>query len=124
MEEYQNMTSEFNEAQNQIWRLNTIWIVCHKYRETGKLLQWKWKLEGAQIELNADAERLDKTIKDEKEKWIKRLENINESINKSESSKKLKEMYENLIKKEMILRSLQESSGKGAKYRPHDDDDM
>jgi hypothetical protein len=123
MPEEENMTSEFNEAVFQIQRLHSIWMECKRLREGGRLIEWKWKLDSAEIELDADAERLDKNIADE-EKWIKKIEKTDSDIAKAEKDKNLKDVYKYLKNKEKILRSLQQASGKGSKYRPGGDDDF
>lgn len=118
------LVSEFNEAKFQIFRLHNTWVETKNLREQGKLLQVKWKLDSAAIELWTDAERLDEEKKEEKNKWVVRLQKIDDDINKAISNKSLKEVYFSLLEKEKLLRSLQNAAGKGAKYRPDDYDDM
>jgi hypothetical protein len=123
MPEEENMTSEFNEAIFQIQRLHIIWIECKRLRENGRLIEWKWKLDSAEIELDADAERLDKNENNER-KWHEELKKIDEEIEKAEKDKNLRETYKSLKNKEKLLRSLQQASGKGSKYRPGGDDEF
>ena len=107
-------TSEFNEAQFQILRLNNIWVTSRSYREKGKLLQWKWILLSAEVELNNDAMRIDKQ---KKTNWIEQIDLINEEIEKNEASFSQKDLFVTLVKKEKLLKSLQEGAGKGTKLK-------
>ena len=123
--------SEFNEAKFQIYRLNNIWLNCRKFREDGQLIEWKWALDTAQIELNEDAEKLDKKGKQseegeegeiEKYEFAEKLRELDEKIETAEIDLDRIKMYKFLKEKEMTLRKIQNLSGKGAKYRPEDED--
>jgi len=120
----EKLTSEYNEAGFQISRLHNIWLECKYLREKGRLILYKWKLDGATIELWNDANRLDKDEDDKKDGWIVKLKKLDEDIADSQKKKDFDALYLKLIEKEKLLRSIQEKSGKGAKYRPADDDYM
>ena len=125
MVEEERLISEFNEAKFQIFRLHNLWMECKALRESGKLMGWKWKLDTATIELWNDAGRLDGDEKDDedgKDSYIQKLENLDKDIREAEDKKDFKTYYEKLMWKERLLRKIQEESGKGAKFRPADDD--
>lgn len=127
-----NMTSEFNEAKFQIWRLHAIWASARTAREAGELKAWRWILDSAEIELSHDAERIDERYKEDTEgaekkeeghqSWSRRLEKINETIMETCSKLDKDNIYNSLKEKEKFLRSLQEASGKGGRLKPEDDE--
>lgn len=116
--EDESMISEFNEAQLQIMRLNNIWLGCRNYRNNGKLIDWKWALVDAEIELNNDAMRIDKQ---KNTNWIQEIKDLNEEIEKEEDKDDLAKLFNKLVEKEKKLRKLQEDAGKGTKLKPERD---
>lgn len=115
------VTSEWNDAGLQIRRLNNIWIECKYNREKGKLIDYKWKLDSAAVELWNDAKRLDK---EETNGYTTTLQELDKEIIKAELEKNLSLFYQKLLAKERILREVQELSGKGSKFKAADEDFM
>jgi hypothetical protein len=130
MAEEERLISEFNEAKFQIFRLHNIWLECKQYREKGFINQWRWKLDTAMIELWNDARRLDgeenkdESEEEKKSRYVNQLKKLNKKISEKIKDKKMKELYECLTQKEIILREIQERAGKGARYRAADEDYM
>lgn len=123
--EEERLISEFNEAKFQIYRLHNLWVVSKSYREAGKLIDWKWTLDTAEIELSNDALRLDKETDEDDgipTNWKSRIELVNKDIENAEEKKNMKELYKSLKNKEKLLRNLQEICGKGGKFRQADED--
>jgi len=118
----ERLISEFNEAKFQIFRLHNIWMECKLFRERGKLIAWRWKLDTAMIELWNDAVRLDEHKEKEEDTYVFKLNKLNEDIIKVLAEKNLSEFYDILMKKEMMLRKIQEDAGKGAKFRPAEEE--
>lgn len=118
----ERLISEFNEAKFQIYRLHNIWVECRYLREKGKLISWRWRLDTAMIELWNDAERLDGNS--EKKYYTTKLRNLNKEVAEKLKEKNLEKLYNKLMEKEIFLREIQEKAGKGAKFRPADDDYM
>lgn len=126
--------SEFNEAVYQIARLNVLWSICNTLASSGKLTEWKWKLDRIWIELSADAKQKDgkelwdiylsKDYKDfserNKNSYLARLKLINENIAKAKTRE---ELYNTLQEKEIFLRTLQDDVGKGSKKRMEFEED-
>jgi hypothetical protein len=102
--------SEFNEAGLQIMRLNNMWVTCERLRMGGKLEDWRWQLEGAEIELHRDIDKLKK---------VSELNKINEDIKNSIMDKN--KFYLALKEKMIFLKRCQDEAGKGAKYMPRDE---
>ena len=100
------LVSVYNEAQLQIMRLNNIWVKCHNHRQKGDLVNYKWELDGAWIELSTDAKQTNPDF------YFPAIEKINLSISKTKNPDIL---YHLLQKKEMLLKQLQEDAGKGGK---------
>jgi len=121
MAEKEKLISEFNEAKLQIFRLHNIWLECKHFRETGRLVHWKWKLDTATIELWNDAKRLDNESEEEGN-YISSLKKLDKEIFEAEKQKNLAKLYQKLVEKEKLLREIQEEAGKGARYKPVDED--
>lgn len=113
--------SEFNESAYQINRLNNIWIKCQIFRNSGLLINWKWKLDDALAELSYDASRLDDS---EDKEYLKTLQRIDKEIAFAEKYKNLRLLYKKLFEKELILREIQQECGKGSRYKSADEDVM
>ena len=123
-DEKKELISDFNEAKFQILRLHLLWQSCNSLSQSGKLIQWKWKLDIIWRELSVDAAEKDKSIDNDKDKYFTRVKELNNNIAKAEEQKNLEELYETLQKKEIFLRQLQEDAGKGSRKHAHDEDDM
>jgi hypothetical protein len=108
MGEEQEKTSKYNEAVNQIIRLNNIWVDCRRFREGGLLEKYKWVLDSAEVELTIDI----------KKEHRKKLKELNSKIEKALGRK----LYLFLIRKEKLLRLIQEKAGKGGTYIDPEED--
>lgn len=128
-------TSAFNEGMLQIQRLDNIWRDLRTNREAGRLEKCKWILDSAEIELSEDiyiedGEDEEKTKKSES--YTSQLTKINNELEgykdgdqkKEKKTLKASETYLLLRKKEKFLRRIQRLSGKGAKRKPIDDDEI
>ena len=101
--------SEFNDAIAQLQRIGNLWEMCHYYRRRANLQQWNVLLDSVWLELIQDCDDDDgKKIKDINEKYIENKSNRNL-------------LYQVLMKKESILRIIQNSQGKGGKKKKDDD---
>src|SRR3990167_10459168 len=106
------LTSDFNEAKYQIYRIHLDLLDCRSYAKKGGLIGWKWVLDHLWLELAADARA--KIGKDDTEnKYFKRIAELNEEIAKNEKNRNM--LYKALQEKEMFLRFLQDDVGKGGK---------
>lgn len=104
--------SQFNEANLQIMRLHNCWVRCNSYSTKGKLYEWKWELDVIWRELYSDVIRKDKKLKNDEDKYETKMLQINSDISTSKGKSGL---YDNLQKKDMFLRKLQDDVGKGGK---------
>jgi hypothetical protein len=136
--DYKNKTTSFfNEGVMQLQRLHNIWLDIRKFREAGEFDKAKGGLMSAYVELSPDIESLDlkygkrkldssgidKTYKIKLNEIDKALDDA-ASNKKSIIMKKRLDVYNLLIEKEIILRRIQEESGKGAKYKSVDEDEL
>ena len=101
--------SEFNDAIAQLQRIGNLWEQCHYFRRRANLQQWNVLLDSVWLELIQDCD-------DDDEKNIS-------GVNKEYLKNKLKRdiIYQILIKKESILRKIQNDQGKGGKKKKDDD---
>lgn len=112
-EDYEEIQkSKYNEAVNQIIRLNEIWVSCHSSRKSGNLRQWNIDLDCAWSELSSD-EDLTEDEDCQKYEIFKKL------IIKHRGNKN--RLYQVLSAKEIFLKSLQNRQGKGSKHTEDDD---
>jgi len=124
VENNDDMTSEFNEAQNQILRLGNQWNNFSEAILSGNFLGAKganWILDNIFGELSPDAEKEDKNSKEE-QKYSTKIKKIDELI--SNYKHNTIKLYKLLRFKEKILRRLQNDAGKGARYSYADGDLM
>ena len=119
--EKKDLTSDFNEAKFQILRLHILWISCNTLSQSGKLIEWKWKLDTIWRELASDAKDKDKD-KEKKDTYFYQIEQLNKKISFVSNNNNL--LYSILQEKEIFLRCLQEAVGKGGKKSSGDGDDM
>lgn len=114
-------TSKYNEAINQLIRINNIWQQCCEYSSNGHLTKWKWKLEAAWRELSSSAKKLDESLGKDEKSWVKQKEEKDTAI---ANVKTREELYKALNDKEEFLRWLQDKAGKGSAYSDEDDNDF
>ena len=119
-DERKELTSDFNEAKNQIDRLDGLWRDCNRLSCSGNLVQWKWKLDTVWRELSSDAKQKDKL--NEKNNFFEQLKELNQKIADQKSNPGL--LYDALQAKEIFLRGLQDEVGKGGKRSSDDEDDL
>ncbi len=96
--------SVYNAAISQLYRIDKLWQDCHSYRNSGQLMKWNYKLDSIWTELASDA------TKDHFEDFDEFIEFI---IKSKDNKGKL---YQVLMKKEIWLRKLQNTQGKGTAY--------
>ena len=119
-------TSLMNDAMLQIQRLHNIWNDARSKRESGKLLECRWILDSAEIELSDDIEKIDESITDGKQTISKKLGEINDKLKKKDNLKRENgvNFYNILLDKEKLLRNVQNRVGKGSKFKDTEEDDM
>ena len=105
------LTSDFNEAKFQIYRLHILWVTCNTISNEGKLQEWKWKLDTIWRELSPDAQYKDKN-KEDGDTYFYRISILNKKITEAIEREGL---YNALQEKEIFLRCLQDEVGKGTK---------
>ena len=120
-DEYNKTISKFNEGVLQIQRLHNVWLGVRVNREGGNYRRAKDILDSAWIELACDAEKLDTN---ESTNYKKQIEAVDIEYEKEVKNKNRNALYKLLIKKEILIRTIQDKSGKGARYENPDDDDI
>lgn len=115
MEEETNLTSRFNEAQFQIYRLNNSWIRCKAFRTKGEFEQWRWELDTIWSELSYDAKRTSQVPWSKNETHIK-IKALDKMIDLASKKNNRLSLYKYLDNKEKVLRWLQDEAGKGGSY--------
>lgn len=115
------LTSDFNEAKLQIFRMNNSWEGFSRSIKSGELIKANWELDDIWGELSVDAENIDEG-KDTVKTFHHKIDKINWLIahHKIDPTK----LYFLLRKKEKVLRRLQDASGKGSKRSDRDEDDI
>jgi len=122
-DEKKGMTSDFNEAKLQIFRLNNSWERYSTAIRNGNFLDnggANWELDDIFGELSTDAEQLD-VNKEENERYHHKLDKLNSLISSNRDNEV--KLYKIMRTKEKILRRLQDESGKGSKRSSIGDDD-
>jgi len=123
--ENEKTISEFNESIFQLQRLHNNWLEIAIKRKRGDFEGTRWVLDSQEAELEFDAEKLDE---DNDKEHIKKIEEVNKEIDKAWLEKNYLnrriKIYQALLKKEKILRKVQQESGKGAKYKSLDEDSL
>lgn len=136
--------SIFNETINQLLRLNSHWQLIARDRQNGNLKMCRFRLDSVELELFYDAQKLSKHNQEISEvdanvkkvskvvDYVKLLEEVNTELdNVSEeivdkyghrSLKNPLAYYKALLKKEKLLREIQQESGKGTRYSSDDED--
>ncbi len=119
-----DLTSDFNEAKLQIFRLNNSWERFGSAIRVGRFLGDKganWELDDIFGELSTDAENMDDGIGENKT-YSHKIKRLDELIAKNIYSNDA--LYKILRAKERILRRLQDEAGKGSKRSSQDEDDI
>jgi dihydroneopterin aldolase len=136
--------SIFNETVNQLLRLNSHWQLIARDRQNGNLKMCRFRLDSVELELFYDAQKLSRENKDMKEiaestnpknkaiDYVELIEQVNQELDNNslelvnKHGQKILQnplaFYKSLLKKERILREVQQESGKGTKYTSDDDD--
>jgi len=118
-----DLISEFNDAKGQLFRLSNLWNLFNDYLREGKLEDAKWILDRIWGELTADAiieggEDLNNN------KFFLKTHILNLKVAIAEKKQDRPFFYQSLQAKEVFLRFLQDTVGKGAKRSRGDDDDF
>lgn len=124
LETKRDLTSDFNEAKLQVFRLNNSWERFSTAIRSGKFMDDKganWELDDIHGELSHDEELKDEG-KEETQKYSYKIKKLNELIAKYRDDDV--KLYKILRMKERILRRLQDEAGKGSKRSSEDDDDI
>lgn len=110
--------SKFNESQQHLWRIHLNWCKCLEKAENKDWLGLNIILDRVMMELICDIERIDseKSNKD----YAGHLKRINNDIDRAIKYKLKVTLYKKLLEKEVILRKVQQESGKGTEYMDKD----
>lgn len=103
--------SQFNSAFSQLYRLDNLFQQANYHSSHGNIMAWNWVLDCIWRELAGDCN------KPQIEKYYKYNKKIAENKGK-------KTLYQVLEFKEIFLRRLQNTQGKGTKYTDPDEDSM
>lgn len=134
--EEKRQISEYNENALSISRLHNHWIDFYKHMEAGIYGKVKEKLESIEIELKYDAKNLEKSsgikYNTELEKINKKIKDIPLQISKIRKSLKeqsIEKLYNALLheplrEKAILLKEIQQESGKGSTYKNPEEDEM
>ena len=104
--------SKFNAAFAQLYRLDTLWQGCHLKRLRGDLVGWNYRLDCIWTELASDSDKTED----------KKFNSFINLIGKYKNNKNI--LYNVLMKKEIWLRRLQNTQGKGTAYEDPDEYDF
>jgi len=122
--------SKFNSGALINMRLNNLWVNAHDHKRNGKYLSWNGDLDAVWCELGGDVKEDSDNDKkyNEIDQELAKLSPIldwNNSGQYNSISTKLKlkqtKQYKILIKKELFLRRLQNTQGKGTAYDDEED---
>ena len=122
-----NKTSSYNQGKLQIQRLHNLWLDTHRHSRNGSYEKWNMDLDRLWCELAKDLDD------DQYDKWKKDMDEIEKELSKhgaiqdnpedgfkgpstDEISKRNKQ-YNKLMKKDLLLRRLENFLGKGTKWR-------
>lgn len=106
-EEYsaeQQRTSKYNSAIAILYRIDELWKDCHRHARNGELKKWNWDLDRVWCELVDDADE------ENKKEFKKHMLNVSKVLSNPNA------LYQALLEKEIFLRKLQNTQGKGNKY--------
>ncbi len=145
MEDYEqkleeSTTSKINSGMLINLRLNDLWKDAHRHARAGKYSKWNDDLDRVWCELGGDVKPLtEKEKKDKKKgneeeydeltlKYAKSCKNVPDITGFQKHSKEAKTSFakqkQSLIKKEIFLRRLQNTQGKGTAYHDSSEDYM
>ncbi len=122
--------SKYNSGALINMRLNELWVDAHKHKRNGKYLGWNGDLDAVWCELASDVK--ENSEEDKKFNEInKKLFNLSpirnwntqdgfNEVTDKDKDKQTKQ-YQQLIKKEVFLRRLQNTQGKGTAYDDEED---
>lgn len=117
--------SEFNSSLLAIQRLHNLWLDINKFSQRGNFQQWNYCLDVILRELSWDLIKSDKENNSNFKEQLEEIEASINTINKTPNSNSKKSiLYSILNKKEILLRQIQENSGKGSRYKLADSEDM
>lgn len=126
--------SKFNSAGLINIRLHELWIDSNKHKRNGQFNKWNGDLDSVWCELVGDVKEKDdndknfKTINEElgKEGFLSNVGSSSSGFNKVKKSflRKRARQYLILLKKESLLRRLQNKQGKGTAYEDGSSDYM
>ncbi len=124
LETKRDLTSDFNEAKLQVFRLNNSWERFSNAIRSGNLIGVKganWELDDVHGELSHDEELKDESREGE-ERYSHKIKKLNDLIAENKDSDD--KLYMILRMKARILRRLQDEAGKGSKRSSDDEDDI
>lgn len=104
-------TSKYKGAIQQIIRLDYIWQECHRNSHNGNLKGWNDCLDSAWRELASDT-------KNTTSKHFTKIKKYNDLIIQYKSNRNI--LNQVLMRKEIFLRRLENSQGKGMDYNEED----
>lgn len=113
--------SAFNEAGNQIARLDSLWNKANNFHTQGDLMNWRWTLEVIWLELYSDAVNINDDLN--KNNYVITNKATNKLISTAVNNNNRKALYNLLSYKHSFLKQLQNLVGKGSSYREEDDSD-
>ena len=125
-----NKTSKYNSAVAQLMRLDNLWQICHTASISGNYFKWNYALDKIYVELAADLKESDpknreyaNLINEFNQTGIIFSKQIKGFEVDSTNDKAIKQ-YPILLKKELWLKRLQNTLGKGTKWDEGEDDYM
>lgn len=121
MADNEKLVSEFNEMSYHISRLHNDWLETKSYREKGLFSKVRWKLDSIELELKYDAKKLDDSGGTD---YVNQLSDVNKGIIIAIKTININEFYNKLMKKEELLREIQQECGKGSRYKNPSEDDL
>ena len=115
--------SKYNSGIAQIQRLDILWRDSHRHSRTGELIKWNWDLDRVWCELAGDLKEDDPMIA-EFNLFKTTIGNINNYMKnkKITTDEYAKQLYTELMEKEILLRRLQNKLGKGTSFTDADED--
>lgn len=114
--EQTRQVTEFNENAAKIQRLNNYWLEIARLRHNGNLIKVIWVLDTVEAELKWDAESLDNKLHTTFVRDLKRL-------NKFMTLATNEMLYYLTLRKEELLRKIQQEIGMGTTYKDPEEDD-
>lgn len=127
----QNKVSKYNSAIAQLQRLDNLWLDCHRHSRSGNYAAWNSDLDKIWCELASDTKE-NGTEEKKFNDFVKKIAsygrlsqpvNVGFSVPTQLDMIRKAKQYMVLLEKEIWLRRLQNSQGKGTKY-DDDDEDM